>query len=111
MSYFKFNDKNIYFEVHGSGKTLIMLNGIMMSHLSWKPYLDILSKNRQVILLDFLDQGKSDKAAELYEHDTQVNLVRSLVNHLELSDFDLFGISYGGQVALQYAIKYNTFSL
>lgn len=107
MAYFKFEEKNIYYEIHGEGKPLIMLNGIMMSTLSWTPYLEELTKKRKVILIDFVDQGKSYSENKDYTHVLQVEVVRELVTYLELDSFDLFGISYGGQIALQYAIEYD----
>lgn len=99
-----FNNKKIHYEVHGQGQPLIILNGIMMSTKSWHMFLKDL-KNYQVILLDFLDQGQSD-SCESYGHKDQVVLVRSLVDHLCLDKVNILGISYGGQIALQYAIEY-----
>ncbi len=31
MAYFEYQGKNVYYETHGEGKPLILLNGIMMS--------------------------------------------------------------------------------
>ncbi|HCW72914.1 MAG TPA: alpha/beta hydrolase, partial [Clostridiaceae bacterium] len=35
MPNFSYNGKNVYYETHGEGKPLILLNGIMMSTKSW----------------------------------------------------------------------------
>ncbi len=100
-----YNQHKIYYEVHGEGKPLIILNGIMMSTMSWHQYLNAL-KDYQVILVDFLDQGQSSDGTT-YNHGTQVEIVRALVDCLKLSDTNILGISYGAQIALQYAIKYD----
>jgi len=100
------NGKNIYYEVHGEGKPLVMLNGIMMSTLSWAMFLPELTKNNQVILLDFFDQGQSDQLEHSYQQDVQVEAVKAVVDELNLENINLFGISYGGEIALQFAIKY-----
>lgn len=105
MPYFKHNGNELYYEVHGQGKPLIILNGIMMSHVSWQPFLKDLEAY-QVILFDFYDQGQSHKMTKSYHHDLQVEALHTLVVHLNLKEVNVFGISYGAQIALQYAIKY-----
>ncbi len=106
MSTFIYKDKKIFYTTIGSGNPLVILNGIMMSAASWKVLIEELSRNRQVILMDFVDQGASDKAeGESYNHKLQVNVVVALMKKLNYSKYDLFGISYGGQIALQVAIE------
>ena len=105
MPHIQHNGKNIYYEVHGNGQPLVILNGIMMSTLSWAMFLPELIKENQVILLDFFDQGASDKLDSSYDHATQVGVVEAVVNYLRLEKVNLFGISYGGQIAMHFAIK------
>ena len=105
MPHIQHNNKNIYYEVHGEGEPLVILNGIMMSTASWAMFLPELTKSNQVILLDFFDQGASDKIEAGYEHQTQVEVVEAVINHLALETINLFGISYGGQIAMHFAIK------
>lgn len=110
MAEFYYKDRKIYFEVHGEGQPLIILNGIMMSHFSWKLFLPQLTKDKQVILLDFIDQGFSDKAEGLsYKHELQVKVLKGLIDHLKLTKVNLAGVSYGAQIALQFAIYYKEY--
>lgn len=105
--FFEFKGKKVYYEVHGEGPALMMLNGIMMSTASWTPFLEDLSKHNKIILVDFLDQGQSEKLiGETYNHEIHIETVKALYDHLGLEKFSLYGISYGGEIALQYAIKY-----
>lgn len=99
---FSNNGKNIYYEIHGIGKPLVILNGIMMTTKSWSPFIDEISQHHQLILLDFIDQGQSDQADKPYKQAQQVDILNALLNHLELDEVMLFGISYGGEVALQF---------
>jgi len=96
---------DIFYEVHGEGKPLIILNGIMMNTQSWHQFIKEL-KGYQLILIDFIDQGKSSKGQD-YQHDTQVKVVRRVIETLELDEINIIGVSYGAQVAMQYAIKYH----
>ena len=106
MPHLQHHGKNIYYEVHGKGEPLIILNGIMMSTLSWGIFLPELTKDNQVILLDFLDQGQSDRMTHAYQQDLQVEVVKAVVDELNLENINLFGISYGGEIALQFALRY-----
>jgi len=106
MPHINYQDKKIYYEVHGSGEPLVMLNGLMMSTMSWAMFLPELTKNNQVILLDFFDQGKSEQLDSTYQQDIQVEAVNAVVKSLGLTKIHLFGISYGGEIALQFALKY-----
>ncbi len=106
MAYFTFEDKQIYYETHGSGKPLLVLNGIMMSCFSWANFIAPFSKDNQLILVDFLDQGRSQKMTEEYTQDIQVEVTNALLNHLSIDKTNIMGISYGGEVAQLFAVKY-----
>ncbi len=103
--YFTFDDKKLYYEVHGQGNPILILNGIMMSTKSWAQFIDPFTVNNQLILLDFLDQGQSDKVFKQYDHSLQVDVVIGLLDHLQLDKVNVYGVSYGGQIALQVALK------
>ncbi len=104
--YFDFEGKQIYYEKYGVGKPIILLNGVMMSTVSWKPFIPSLSEANTLILLDFLDQGNSFKMTCGYSQDIQVEVLKALLDHLNLEKASVMGISYGGEVALKFAIKY-----
>ena len=106
MSLFWYNNKKVFYNISGTGKPIILLNGIMMSTNSWHPFVNSFSKDNQLIRVDFLDQGQSDHLEGSYTHEIQVDLVKALVDHLKLDKVSIVGISYGGEIALQFAIKY-----
>lgn len=103
--FFTYKDKQVYYEVHGQGNPILILNGIMMSTKSWAQFIDPFTVNNQLILLDFLDQGQSDKVFTQYDHSLQVDVVIGLLDHLQLDKVNVYGVSYGGQIALQVALK------
>lgn len=107
MQKFKYNNYSINYEVHGQGEKLLLLNGIMMSTKSWHQFIPVLSKNNQLILVDFLDQGSSDSSNnEEYLYELQTEIVKALLEHLEITKINIAAISYGGQIALDFASKY-----
>jgi 3-oxoadipate enol-lactonase len=110
MSYFSHQGKQVYYSVEGVGKPLLLLNGIMMSTKSWTPFVHSLSQQNTLIRVDFFDQGQTEKLpGTIYTQDIQVELLKALLTHLQLPKINLVGISYGGSVAVLFAIKYPDF--
>ena len=101
-----FNGKPIYVETYGEGEPIVMLNGIMMSAPSWKPLIPSLSKNNKLILLDFLDQGQSHKMSEDYPVTLQADVLKHVLDKLGIEKAHIAGISYGGAVAMNFAVMY-----
>ena len=107
MPQFEFKGKKIHYEIHGEGQPIVLLNGIMMSTLSWHQFIAPLSANNKLILMDFFDQGQSDKyKEEPYGMDLQVASLKALLDHLSLEKPAIAGISYGGNVALKFASEH-----
>lgn len=107
MSEFLYQGKNINYEIHGEGKPLLVLNGIMMSTASWNIFVNAFSKHNKLILLDMLDQGKSARMVDQkYSQKEQVEVVKALLDELKIEKVNIVGISYGGEVAIQFAEKY-----
>ncbi|OQC10088.1 MAG: 3-oxoadipate enol-lactonase 2 [Tenericutes bacterium ADurb.Bin087] len=107
MAIFKFKNYDFYYEVHGDMKNpFLLLNGIMMSTRSWTPFIEEFAEKNTLILIDFLDQGQSSKARENYTQDFQVEMLKAFLDYLKIKKLPIVGISYGGEVALQFAVKY-----
>ncbi len=107
MAYLDLKDgAKIYYEVHGEGEPVIFLHGIMMNTMSWLAFLPDLSKRFRLILLDFRDQGQSSRMSEPYGQDIHIGDVLSLLDELHIPKVHIMGLSYGGQVALRFALQY-----
>lgn len=108
MAFFSHEGHQVYYEVHGEAeKTLIILNGIMMSAASWQPFIKLLKEHVRVVLVDFIDQGKSSKTHVPYDQSLQVGIVKALIDHVRCSSDEmvLLGISYGGEIAMKVAVE------
>ncbi len=106
MPYFVFDGTEMYYEDHGKGAPLLILNGIFMSCASWTAFLPAIEKTNRLLLLDLLDQGKSGKMQREYTQDVQVEAVAAFLRHLGLEKAHVMGISYGGEVAMKLAARY-----
>ncbi len=106
MAYLKYENKEIYYEVYGEGKPILMLNGIMMSTMSWHPFIKAFTKTNKLILMDFFDQGKSSSMKVGYNHSLQIEAISELLKELKIDKINIAGISYGGEVGLGFAVKH-----
>ncbi len=112
MSIFNYNGRDIFYELDGdaSKPKIMILNGIMMSTRSWIPFMNTLTEQFQVLRMDFFDQGQSHKlVGESYTHDVQINLLKDLLDYLNINTINIVGISYGGNAALAFACKYQDY--
>lgn len=97
----------IYYEIHGKGIPVIILNGIMMSTASWSAHIQRWEKKFQVITYDTRDQGKSARITDKpYTIEIHVEDLKKLIDHLNLEKVNLMGVSYGAQIAQLFALKY-----
>lgn len=110
MAKFKYQDYEFYYEVHGDmTNPFLLLNGIMMSTKSWTVFVEEFSAHNTLILFDFLDQGQSSKATKPYTQTYQVEVLKAFMDFLKLESAPIVGISYGGEVALQFVTKYPSY--
>jgi 3-oxoadipate enol-lactonase len=106
------NNKNIYYEVQGNlqaKETLVFLNGLTQSTLSWGLVLPYFKNNYKVILLDFIFQGQSDKTGEWRNFDEHAADVKALLDAEKVTVPTLIGLSYGSLVAQHFAVLYPNF--
>jgi len=105
MPFLKTGDgAKLYYESHGRGEPVVFLNGIMMNTVSWTDYVPRLAELFRLVVFDFRDQGKSSPMDKEYGIDRQVADVLSLLDHLEIDRAHVMGLSYGGEVALKFAV-------
>lgn len=106
MAIANINGKNIYYEIHGSGEPLVFLNGIMMSTVSWSQFIETYSHDFKLILVDFVDMGQSEKSTSDYPISYHSDTLKGLFDLLSIDKINIMGVSYGGEVAQLFALKY-----
>jgi pimeloyl-ACP methyl ester carboxylesterase len=102
------NGLQMYYEIHGSGGTPLLLlhGGLFNIDLQFGEVLPALAQARQVIATDFQGHGRTgDIDRPLTSADLASDVV-GLLKHLGVSQVDVFGFSVGGAVALYLAIKH-----
>lgn len=105
MAYFKYQEKNIYYEILNKGIPLLFLHGNTSSSKLFVPMLPLYNEF-QVILLDFLGYGQSERIeifpTELWKDEALQTI--ALLEHLQLKKVHLVGTSGGAWVAINAAL-------
>lgn len=90
--------KPVVFVIHG---------GPGGTHVGFKPHLNELAKDAQLVFIDQRGCGYSDETdPESYTLEQNVEDIEALRQHLGLEKIYILGHSYGGMVAMSYGIKY-----
>jgi 2-succinyl-6-hydroxy-2,4-cyclohexadiene-1-carboxylate synthase len=92
----------------GSGQPLLLLHGFSGSSESWINFAIDLSTQREVIAIDLLGHGKSEKpqTPDRYAIDRAADDIITITKQLGLARFGLLGYSMGGRLALYLSLNY-----
>ncbi len=103
-----FGEHEIYWEYHGRGKreAICLLNGLAMHTPAWYWCLGELLDEFDVILYDYLGQGRSSCPDEPHYIPDFCHYLTGILDHLEIERVHVMGISYGGFIALDYGRLY-----
>jgi 3-oxoadipate enol-lactonase len=103
------NGVELYCELHGAedAPLLVLNNGILMSAAgSWVFQTQTLAKRYRVLQYDCRGQGQSDHPDETYSMDLHADDLAALLTKLGYERAHVAGISYGGEVAQAFVLKY-----
>src|SRR4051812_46054403 len=106
MSYASVNGLDMYYEVHGEGRPLVLLHGAYMTIDLMGPILAGLAETRQVIAVEQQGHGRTADIDRPITYEQMADDTAALIRHLDLDAADVFGFSMGGAVALQLAIRH-----
>src|SRR5947209_4091801 len=104
--YAEVNGINLYFEMNGAGRPMVLLHGGLGSGEMFGPVLPALSERHQVITVDLQGHGRTADIDRPIDVRLMADDIAALIDHLGLDKPDLVGYSLGGGVALHTAAKY-----
>jgi pimeloyl-ACP methyl ester carboxylesterase len=102
------NGLQMYYEIHGSGGTPLLLlhGGLFNIDLQFGELIPELATTRQVIATDFQGHGRTNDIDRPLRSADLASDVVGLLQHLDVAQADVFGFSVGGATALHLAIKH-----
>jgi pimeloyl-ACP methyl ester carboxylesterase len=100
------NGVEIYYELHGSGRPLVLLHGGFGSIEMFAPVLSALAAGRQVIGVDLQGHGRTLPFDRPMSFVAMATDVAELIKWLGHETADVMGYSLGGATALRLAIDH-----
>ena len=105
----KINRFNIPYRVYGKGGlSLVCINGVQQSMAMWHSFISRFAQQHKIVLFDFPGQGKSsvESGPLSASIDEQVDILSGVVNATGVSNIILCSASWGGVVAMVFAVRY-----
>lgn len=98
------NETELYYEVAGSGESIVFINGFGTDTRMWNDQFELFSKEYQVVRYDNRGFGKSAvPTTDSYSHATDL---KCLLEYLGISTTHVIGLSKGGHIAAEFVLKY-----
>ena len=99
------NGIEVYYEVYGEGKPLVLLHGAFYTiEMNWGQLIPELSKTRKIVAIEFQGHGHSPYSDRKLDIVTLARDVEGVMNYLKIDSADVAGYSMGGSVAYQFAV-------
>ncbi|MBI5273994.1 MAG: alpha/beta fold hydrolase [Chlamydiales bacterium] len=106
MPKIRVNNIELYYELKGSGKPVVLIGGLANDCHVWNGISDFLAQYFQVLCFDNRGMGQSAISAKPYTVDDMALDVIKLIEHLHLEKPHLVGLSLGGAIAQTIGIHY-----
>ncbi|HEX7733369.1 MAG TPA: alpha/beta hydrolase [Ktedonobacteraceae bacterium] len=97
------NGARLYYEVAGAGRSLVLLHAGVADSRMWGEQFQAFAQHYQVVSYDQRGFGKSEVPTSAFAPHEEL---LQLLQHLGLASASIVGISYGGKVALDFALAY-----
>jgi 3-oxoadipate enol-lactonase len=102
------NGIDMYYEWEGleNGPVLVMINGLLTDLSSWNHHVKVFTPNFRVLRYDCRGQGGTEKhQAGSYIPALHARDLEALLHSLGVDKASFLGVSSGGCIALQYAVR------
>ncbi|MCC6792464.1 MAG: alpha/beta fold hydrolase [Thermomicrobiales bacterium] len=106
MAFAEVNGVKLYYEINGSGPTVIQIGGAVNGHEGYSLITPEMSKHFTVIDFDHRGYGQSDRPKQKYTMDTWVDDMAGLLDVLGIERCHVHGGSMGGFIACLFGAKY-----
>jgi pimeloyl-ACP methyl ester carboxylesterase len=97
---------NMYYEVHGDGEPLVLIQGLSLDSSWWTNQIPVFSQKYRVIVFDNRGVGQTNCPDSPYSTEMMADDTVALLKALSVTDAHILGFSMGGMVAQQIALKY-----
>ena len=106
MPFHRVNGIQIYYEEHGSGYPVLLIQGLGYPSGMWFMQIPTLSRRFRTIVMDNRGVGKSDKPDEEYTIARMASDAAGVLRLLGIPKAHVVGVSMGGYIAQELALNH-----
>jgi pimeloyl-ACP methyl ester carboxylesterase len=100
------NSIDLYYEIHGEGPNLVLIEGLGYHTWMWYRQVPAFAPRFRTLIYDNRGVGRSDKPPGPYTHEQNADDLAGLLDHLGWERAHILGVSMGGFIAQELALKY-----
>ncbi len=98
--------RRVYYEEHGSGDPVLLINGLAADHTAWALQTDFLKNHFRVVVFDNPGVGRTEGPRGPYTSALFADVAADLLQWLEIEQAHIVGASMGGIIAQQFAVRH-----
>jgi 3-oxoadipate enol-lactonase len=102
----KIKDIHVYYEIHGEGESLVLIPGLRNNVSEYENIITLLAAKYRVVALDNRGAGRTDKPDIPYTIEMMADDVAGLLDALGIHPAHVLGVSLGGRIAADLALRY-----
>jgi pimeloyl-ACP methyl ester carboxylesterase len=106
MPWSRSNGLNIFYEMAGEGRPLVLLHANPFDHTIWVYQITHFSRRFKVVAIDLRGYGRSDKPEHPFTFADMANDILGVVRDERIESLALAGVSIGATLALQIALDH-----
>jgi 3-oxoadipate enol-lactonase len=106
MPTIKVSDIHMYYEIHGSGKPLVLIAGLGTDHTLFRLCVARLSQIYKVLIFDNRGVGNTNKPDVPYTIGMMADDTAALMNGIGIESAYVLGVSMGGRIAMELALRF-----
>ncbi|PZW41785.1 pimeloyl-ACP methyl ester carboxylesterase [Mesonia algae] len=103
QKFIPYKNIQIAFTAQGKGEAIVLLHGFLENSTMWENVIPALEKNYQVITIDLLGHGNTERLGYIHTMEEMAQTVSYVLDHLQIEKASFLGHSMGGYVALAFA--------
>ena len=102
------NGVQIFYRREGQGEPVLLVHGYMFGGDYWRPQIDALKSDYEVIDVDLRGQGRSETTTDLADYDlwNQVEDLYGVIEQLGIGPVHWVGLSMGGFIGMRMALRH-----
>jgi pimeloyl-ACP methyl ester carboxylesterase len=105
MPFAELGDHRVYYEEHGEGDPLLLVNGLGADHTTWGLQTDYFKEHYRVVVLDNPGVGQTEGPEGPFTTELFADVAIGLLGHLGIERAHVVGASMGGAIAQQIALR------